>query len=535
VPGEPQAQAPTAEELRLQVLGLGERSFRKTWYPELQERLAELERFRTLLDHALEGILLVDLEGRRIVDANRTALELLRQSREALLGCSLEAIVPAEILERLAREGATEVSAEQWPTANPDLTLEASQSHAVLDERPYAVLLLRDVTQRRQLERQAMTAQKLESLGRLAGGIAHDFNNLLGAIIGTVELVRTELEPNSPASLDLADVLEATQRATQLVGRLMAFGRHGSGTPTVLDLVALTRDLQRLLLRLVGEHARLTVDLPDGPVWIRAEATAVEQILINLVSNARDAVPQGGHVAVGISLTTERCARCCAVGECETAPCAVVTVADDGVGMDEATQQRIFEPFFTTKPVGKGTGLGLAVVYGIVKQSGGTIELQSAPGAGARFRLCFPGQPAPSVLPPAPQREQPQGMGRGQLILLVEDEPLLRTTVSRILRQAGFQVLTAEDAEEAAFRAKRAPHQPELLLCDVRLPDGSGPDVLEELRGKWPTLRCLFISGHTADDELAAATSAVALLPKPFTSAELLARVEAVLTPPLAK
>ncbi|HMA91048.1 MAG TPA: ATP-binding protein, partial [Polyangiaceae bacterium] len=512
------------DDLRRLVLGLGERSFRKSWYPELQARLDELERFRSLLDCTVEAIVLVHVASLRVVDTNRTARELIFGCQDASAIAPLSELLPPLVLERIINSAQTDDARpliERWPTVGEGRELETTVRLSGEGEHLHAILTVRDVTERLALERQALTAQRLESVGRLAGGIAHDFNNLIGAIIGTVDLVRCDLPPESDAARDLEDVILVAQRAALLTRRLMSFSRQGTGLPVLVNIVSLVRDLEQLLIRVVGERAHLVYEVLTSSAWVLADPTALEQVIVNLVSNARDAVEMGGNITLRVASCSD-----------SDPPRYLLEVEDNGVGMDENTKRRAFEPFFTTKPVGKGTGLGLSVVANAVAQCGGTVTVHSELGAGTRFSLYLPKQDSPVVSRPPGGSSPPVLTRHSGLVLLVEDEAMLRVTIERALRQSGFEVTSAEDLDEAHFRARRCQRPPTLLISDVVLPDGTGIDLAKQLREKWPGLPTLFISGYVGDESVHIGELGFEnLLPKPFTPTELIERVGAVLKP----
>jgi len=509
-------------DLRRLVLGLEERSFRKSWYPELQARLDELERFRSLLDCTVEAFVLVHVASLCVVDVNRTARELLFGSDGELTTRPLSELVPPLVLERIVNSAQTDDARpliERWPTVAENREFETTVRLSGQGEHLHAILTVRDVTERLALEQQALTAQRLESVGRLAGGIAHDFNNLIGAIIGTVDLVRCDLTPDSDAARDLEDVILVARRAALLTRRLMSFSRQGTGAPILVDIASLARDLEQLLIRVVGERARLVYELMTPSAWVLADPTALEQVIVNLVSNARDAVEMGGSITLRVASAPD-----------SDQPRCLLEVEDNGVGMDEATKRRAFDPFFTTKAIGKGTGLGLSVVANAVAQCGGTVTVHSELGVGTRFSLYFPKQDAPMVSRPSVGSSPPVLTRHSGLVLLVEDEAMLRATIERALRQSGFDVTSAEDLDEAHFRARRCQRPPTLLISDVVLPDGTGIDLAKQLREKWPALPTLLISGYVGDESVRIGELGFEnLLPKPFTPAELIERIEAVL------
>jgi PAS domain S-box-containing protein len=513
------------EVLRRQVLGLGERSFRKSWYPELQARLEELELFRSLLDCTSEAILVVRVVPLQIADFNTTAIELLGTSADALRTAPIADLVPKGVLSHVERRMDSDRFTpllERWPTAPEGRELEAFVHFSGDETRSYAVLTVRDVTERRAFERQALTSQRLEVVGRLAGGIAHDFNNLLGAIIGTVELLRLDLPPDSEIARELADVTFAASRAALLTRRLMTFGRTGSGKPSLVNVNALVTELMRLLVRIVGERASVIVESDNEANWVLAEPVAVEQAIVNLVSNARDAVSPGGTIHVRIRRVVEPTDG--------AKPYCLIEVEDNGTGMDPETQRRVFEPFFTTKDVSRGTGLGLSVVANVVASAGGRLDLSSELGKGSRFRLYFPSHAPPANVTVGSRAEPPNVMGGGRLVLVVEDERTLRELIARTLQKNGFEVVVAEDMDEASFRSRRCLRAPGLLISDMVLPDGTGLDVARAVSQKWGTIPTLFISGYVSNEVTQEGSLELKnLLSKPFTPQALIEQVARLL------
>ena len=388
-----------------------------------------------------------------------------------------------------------------------------------------------DVTEARKLEVQAWRAQRLESIGRLAGGVAHDFNNLLTAILGYAELLGDEVADNADATGDLGEIVKAGERARELTAQLLAFGRRQVMAPKQLDLNGLVLGMERLLTRLLGEDLELMIEL--GPeLWpIVADRSQLEQVVMNLALNARDAMPRGGRLTIrtdNASLGPPG-----AVGELTLEPGRYVrlTVSDTGEGMSEDTLEHVFEPFFTTKESGSGTGLGLATVYGIVKQSGGSIRVTSQKGTGTTFALWFPyaeGDAEPDRTGGIETRK-PTGTER---ILLVEDDSKVRTLAERALRDAGYAVTTAAGGPAALALLPTLEEPVDLLVSDVVMPGASGGEVADAFTERFPGARCLFMSGyagHTIGRHGVIATAA-SFLPKPFTPVSLLTKVREVLS-----
>jgi two-component system, cell cycle sensor histidine kinase and response regulator CckA len=368
---------------------------------------------------------------------------------------------------------------------------------------------------------QLLQAQKLEALGRLAGGIAHDFNNLLTLIVGAADLLRPALEHQHEAREDLELIVDATKRATGITRRLLAFGRQQEQRQESVDLNALAMDASRMLRRLIGDDVTLKLDLDAGIPHVFADPVHLEQIVMNLVINARDAMQAGGNV----TLQTRRACR----GELpEALPSAAdmitLRVIDDGIGMDEAVRKQLFEPFFTTKPVGKGTGLGLSTVYGLVNQNRGHISVQSSPGQGATFTVFLP------IADAARKLEQAVPTRVLGSILVVEDEDGIRRLASRTLRKAGFEVHEAREGVDALVVEGRM-SRVDLVVTDVVMPGMGGPELVKRLRQARPTLPVVFMSGHTFDvlDASSLHPRLDLFLAKPFTPQQLQLAVEKLL------
>ena len=385
------------------------------------------------------------------------------------------------------------------------------------------------VDERRRLEERLQQVHRLESVGQLAGGVAHDFNNLLTAIQANVTLALSDIGSDHEVVEDLEDTLRAAKRAASLTRQLLAFSRQQVLEPVVLDLNEVIRDARRTILRLLGADVELTLSLADGVDFIKVDRGQIEQVLVNLAVNARDAMPEGGTLGVetcSVDIDAE-------VGQrLGTGPGRFVrlSMVDDGTGMPPEVLSRGFEPFFTTKPRGQGTGLGLSTVYGIVTQSGGGVIAESTPGRGTRFDIYFPRteerpRRVHSVHAPSP------GETAQQTILLVEDEPTVLRSARRVLRRLGFSVLEASDARSALSLLSSTDKHVDLLLTDVVLPRMNGRELAERVRADHPDLKILFMSGYTGDvlAERSSLPVNMPFLQKPFTPATLAAKVQEVL------
>lgn len=385
----------------------------------------------------------------------------------------------------------------------------------------------RDVTSQRRVDEQEQQTRRLESLGRLAGGVAHDFNNLLTVVLSTVELLRRDLNAGRAAKLEDVDAIaDAAWRAAGLTKQLLSFARKQPHARGPFDVAQAVRAAAKTLGPLLGEDITLVLDLPSQPWLVLSEQTLIDQVLLNLSANARDAMPAGGTLTISVSNTEVRSDGDGLPGV-SPGQWVRLRVSDTGAGIDAAVQERVFEPFFSTKPTGKGVGLGLSMVHGIVTQSGGHIGIESAPGQGATIDMWFPRtQLVPGVTTAVPVAAPLRGY---ESILVAEDEDAVRRVVAATLTGAGYQVLIATDGAHALEVAATRPVI-DLLLTDVMMPRVDGRRLAEQLLAERPGLKVLFISGHTDDRlEPGGPISRPDLLEKPFTPDTLLERVRAAL------
>ena len=417
-----------------------------------------------------------------------------------------------------------------WPDGTVRWLSCAGRVH--LDEKGEpvrAVGITLDVTERRTLEEQYQQAQKMEAIGRLAGGVAHDFNNLLTAILGYCELLLADLEPDDPRQQDVAEIQKAGTRAAQLTRQLLAFSRKEIIEPTLLDVNAVVDGMRAMLERLIGEDVTVVLALPPEPTLVRADRGQVEQIVLNLAVNARDAMPRGGTLTIetaNVELDGDYAKAHLSV---IPGPYVVLTVSDTGTGMTPEVQARLFEPFFTTKEVGKGTGLGLATVHGIVAGSGGSVNVYSEIGLGTTFKVYFP---RADVAEMAVEEAVPASRPRHgvETVLVVEDAEGLRGLAIRLLQQQGYTVLAAANADEALGLFERN-MSIDVLLTDVVMPGVSGPELTSRLVKQRPSLKVIYMSGYTEESIVhhGVIKPGIAFLHKPFTSETLGRKIREVL------
>jgi two-component system cell cycle sensor histidine kinase/response regulator CckA len=466
-----------------------------------------------VLDAAMDAIVVIDGE-RRFISANAAAGRLYGVSAEDLIGRRMDDFLGSERAGRdfaifLARGGVE----GSWEGAH-------GGEHRVLDIRGKAefrpglhLFVLRDVSARRRLEDQLRQAQKMEAVGQLAGGIAHDFNNLLTVISGYGRLAQRRIGAG-PGAQELNEVARATERATQLTRQLLAFSRQQVLDPVVLDVNEVITGLLPMLDRLIGDDVAVAVLAGEELPSVRADRAQVEQVIINLAINARDAMPAGGTLTFETSGGEEVC----------------LAVTDTGVGMSRDVVERAFEPFFTTKETGQGTGLGLATVHGIVTQSGGRVTIYSEPGLGSTFRVYLPAVGAPGDTPAAAEENGGGRLGGSETILVCEDEDGVRLLIEVILRGEGYEVLSTAGPREALELAASG-RRVDALVSDVIMPEMSGPDLAQRLKTLRPGLRTLFISGYTAETVRGRGKLPLgsAFLEKPFDHKSLLRALRALL------
>jgi len=501
------------------------------------------DRQRALTDPASEAILTIDTNS-VILAANPASAELFGYALDEIVGSSITKLMPptfrgrhSDAVARYLRTGRRTIP---WQGA------ELRALHANGREFPVEVSIgeygsgrdrrftgiVRDISRRKDIEAQLLQSQKMDAIGRLAGGVAHDFNNLLTAIAGYAEMVGTTLDPGDPRHEHIGGIRQATDHAASLTRQLLAFSRSQELQPAVIDLSQVVTNLSPMLRRLLGERIELVVKPTEKPCRTLADRNQLEAILVNLAVNARDAMPAGGSLAIetsNVELDDSNWLHDAAV---TPGRYAGLVVSDTGVGMDAATLAHVFEPFFTTKPPGSGTGLGLATVYGTVKQSGGHIWVYSEPGLGTTFKLYLPhtdDEAAPTEHEAvSPARVQTPGH---ETILVAEDEAVVREMVVASLERLGYRVVAASTGEEAVRLIDRLGDEIDLLLSDVVMPGMNGPDLYDRARRTRPDLPAIFMSGYTALSMGRPVPDGVTLLEKPFSAARLDQVVRETLAP----
>ena len=494
------------------------------------------ERFRSYVENAPDAILVATASG-RVVDCNLAACAMLGYSRAELLRKEVWDLSPAGWVEK-AKAAYDELG--QMGRYQFEKVCRRQDGHEIWVEVAAArlgpdrfIAFYKDITERRALEDQLMQARKMESVGRLAGGVAHDFNNMLQAILGHAALALDQVPAASPVRENLEEIQHAAQRSADLTRQLLTFARNQLIRPRVLALNEVIPDILKMLKRLIGENLQLSW-VPAAGLWdIQMDPTQIDQILTNLTVNARDAIAGSGTITIAtenVTVTDADDARC---EGCFPGDYVLLTVGDTGCGMDAETQAHLFEPFFTSKGLGKGTGLGLATVYGIVKQNHGGIVVRSEPGRGTTFRIYLlrsvsgNGGGAEETASPAAVKST----SGTETILVVEDEAAILDITRRFLIRQGYQVLTANSPTEALALAKSHPGPIDVLVTDVVMPGMNGRELWEHLRQLRPTTRCLFMSGYATHviAPLGVLETGGHIIHKPFTANMLTDKVRQLL------
>jgi PAS domain S-box-containing protein len=501
----------------------------------------ELQRWARIFEHAGWGVAIVSPDGQTIESVNPAFALMHGWAAEELRGKPMADLSVGERVEEfLSQQAALKEQGHRiWETerlrrngvafpALMDVTAVKDSDGSIIC---YAVNV-QDLTERRRAEEQIRQAQKMEAVGRLAGGVAHDFNNMMMIIMGFSDFLLTTLARDDPRWADADEIRKAADRAMHLTRQLLGFGRQQLVARSVLSLNEVVSGMERMLRPLLGEDIRLVTRLSVGLGGVEADYGQLEQVVMNLALNARDAMRGGGCLSLetlDVDLPEGYAYRHVGI-DIPAGSYVMLVVTDTGHGMTPEVKGRLFEPFFTTKPATQNTGLGLATVYGIVVQSGGYIWVDSEPGKGAAFKICFPRVDADDEAAPPPVRTARPTQG-SETILLVEDEQAVRTVATRVLVNQGYLVLAAGNGEEALAIAEQAAGAIDLVLTDVVMPDIGGPDLVERLTAKWPGLKTIFMSGYAEGDKVRVGMENLdtSFLQKPFSAESLVLRVREVL------
>jgi two-component system, cell cycle sensor histidine kinase and response regulator CckA len=488
-------------------------------------------RYQLLVEHAPIGMCEVSRDG-RLLWVNGALVEMLgyATARELQQAPLPPFLTDETLFSHEASAGPRAAVEAEWRRKDGETVAVRLRAHALPNtgsaepSADTAAIVVEDMSERRALEERLRFAYKQEVIGRLAGGIAHDFNNMLTAILGYSDMLLEQLDEQKPIYQDLLEIGKAADRAATLTRQLLALSRRQVLKLQPLDLNDIVRDIEPMIRRLIGERIVIDVHMMDDLPSIKADRTQIEQVIVNLALNARDAMPEGGRLTVETSVASLEAGDVLTRDGGLPGDYVRLTVTDTGAGMTPEVRAKLFEPFFTTKALGHGTGLGLATVYGTVKQLGGHIGIDSEPSAGAAFRLYFPptGGSAAKPSPRPDRRGQPIG---AESVLLVEDEDTVRTFCRKVLRRHGYQVIEAANPS-AAFAALLATGRGiDLVLTDVAMPGMSGEEMVRKLQGTLPAFTTLYMSGYGDQFARRGIDCETALLEKPFTAAQLLQRV----------
>ena len=512
---------------------------------ELHRRTAEQlgeyrSRLASIIDSSEDAIIGKNLDG-TIASWNKGAERIYGYTPEEVVGKHISLLAPTdrpdeipEILQKTARGESVEHYESVRVTKDGrhlDVSISVSPLRDAKGDIVGASAIARDITAQKRAEGQLQQSQKMEAIGRLAGGVAHDFNNILGIINACTEFLRDRIDPNAESSVYVENIKKATERGSSLTHQLLTFSRTPAIQPCILDLNERLKDISKLLRPLMGDDVEVLVVSKSPSAVVEADPGQLDQVLVNLAVNARDAMPRGGKFI----LETRAMKFDEAFAEQHQAMAAgryvLLAISDTGNGMDEATVSRVFEPFFTTKEVGKGTGLGLATVYGIVKQSAGHILVYSEPGYGTTFKIYLPSADHKIGLGSKTEVETVAPKRQGTTILLVEDDEIMRSLTRQLLQEHGYTVVEADDGKSALEWVQSHPGPIDLLLTDVVMRRMSGPELVERLNASHPNLKVVYMSGYTGEliAEREVLRRGITLLEKPFTRTALLNTIHTTL------
>jgi hypothetical protein len=497
------------------------------------------QRYRLLFERHPLPMWVYDVETLRFLAVNDAAVRHYGYSREEFLAMAITDIRPPDdvkqLLTHLDRDGPGSPIPRTWQHRIADGTLidvEITAGRVEFEGRDAALILAHDVSERRRMEQRLIEAEKLEAVGRLAGGVAHDFNNLLTVIHGYALLLAERTKGDGKE--ELGEIVHAAEQASGLTRQLLAFSRRQVMQADVIDLNHIVARMQSMLQRIIGDDVSVGVRFAQGLSPIEADRAQIERVILNLAANARDAMPEGGRLTIetaNVELDEDYVAS---HGDASPGPHVMLAVSDTGAGMSEEVQRHLFEPFYTTKPAGAGTGLGLATVFGVVKQSGGSIYLYSEEGSGTTFKIYLPAATTATPAKAAPASGDGAAGGAGETILVVEDDPGVRELVRLMLEASGYSVVAAAGAEEAERVCAARGDGIDLVLTDVVMPGVNGRMLAERLVELCPAMRVLFMSGYS--DEAVYHHGVIrpesAFIEKPFTALTLTRKVRELLDSP---
>lgn len=504
--------------------------------------VSRTELFRSLFEHASEAMLALDSRG-RILLLNRPAELMFGYDREELIGELVDSLIPDHVRERLrvmrrplqASAGIGTKGFRQPASARrrdgSELPVEVTLRPLRIEAGSCVLASVRDVSERLDLESNLRQAQKMETIGQLVTGVAHDFNNLLAIISGTLELVHGALPDDEEIRDDMDAIRGACNQATLLTRMLLTFARRSEAEPKIIELDQAIEGQARMLRRLIGEHVQVQLKLGLGAWTVEIDPLQLEQILLNLGGNSRDAMPSGGTLTIATSALQLSSGDSRLLPSMTPGPHALIVVTDNGHGMDPATLDRIFDPFFTTKQIGSGTGLGLATVQGLIRQSRGNIWCESAPGRGTTFSILLPR--AEQSVEESIVVAEPEPKGGRQTILLVDDDPHVLRVTRLMLERSEYTVLAASSGEEAIEQVTQHAGPIDLLLTDILMPKMTGPQLARHIQALRPGIRTLFASGYAEcpPDGEATLHADERVLVKPFSIRALTEAIEEALQP----
>jgi two-component system cell cycle sensor histidine kinase/response regulator CckA len=493
------------------------------------------ERYRLLFEQHPIPMWVYDAESLRFLEVNDAAVRHYGYSREEFLAMTIAEIRPVEevraLLANLEREGPGSPIPRTWQHRKKDGTVidvEITAGRVEFEGRDAALILAHDVSERRRMEQRLVEAEKMEAIGRLAGGVAHDFNNLLTVIHGYASLL-AEREHDGNRE-EVAEIVHAAEQAAALTRQLLAFSRRQVMHADVLDLNEIVAGMQSMLQRIIGDDVSVGVRFAQSLAPVEADRAQIERVILNLAANARDAMPRGGRLTIETANVELDADYVASHGEGRPGPHVMLAVSDTGAGMSEEVQRHLFEPFYTTKESGAGTGLGLATVFGVVKQSGGSIYVYSEEGSGSTFKIYLPVSAARAAAGGDPGAE-PAGAGGTETIMVVEDDPGVRHLVRIMLESSGYKVVAVDGADEAERLCVTGNGAIDLVLTDVVMPGTNGRVLAERLSETCPATRFLFMSGYS--DEAVYHHGVIrpdaAFIEKPFTAGTLTRKVREAL------